>query len=140
MWAVPREGYSTYFVQKINKVDVKGFLAEMFANHLEDRAFQNERIVHRHEAHALHAVPAGLAAAGDARVHDVIRHEEIGLELAWVIELGRCMAEKGRRTHSTDQPRTAALKYSDSVSSRPLRIATESTTLKPRLSFPPGTL
>jgi GTP cyclohydrolase III len=130
-------------MHKINEVDVKRFVAEMLANHLEYRAFQNEGIVYRHKADALYAVPAGLATTSNARVHNVIRNEEVGLELDWAIILGHAAAEGKEgtgRTHSTDQPRTAALKYSDSVNSRPLRIATESTTLKPRLSFPPGTL
>ena len=50
--------------------------------------------------------------------------------------VGRSVMKELKLTHSTDQPRTAALKYSDSVSSRHL---TESTTLSPRLSLPPGT-
>ena len=71
----------TYFVHKINQVDVKRVLAEVLAKHLEDRTLENERIVHGHETDALYAVPAGLAATGDARVHDIVRNEEVGLEL-----------------------------------------------------------
>jgi len=69
-------------MHKINEVHLKRFLPEVLAKHLEDHAFQNERIVDSHHADAVHAVPVGLAAAGDARIHYVVGHEEICLELS----------------------------------------------------------
>jgi hypothetical protein len=68
-------------MQKVNEVNVKGFFPEVLANHLEDGAFQNERIIDGHHANAFHAIPARLAATGDARIHYVIGNEEICLEL-----------------------------------------------------------
>jgi hypothetical protein len=65
-------------VHKVDEVDVKKkkwFVAEVFANHLEDRAFQNERIAHGLKADALYVVPARLATPGGARIHDVVRNE-----------------------------------------------------------------
>jgi hypothetical protein len=62
-------------VHKVDEVDVKWFVAEVFANHLENRAFQNERIAHGLEADALYVVPARLATPGGARIHDVVRNE-----------------------------------------------------------------
>jgi len=62
-------------VHKVDEVDVKWFVAEVFANYLEDRAFQNERIVHGLKADALYVVPARLATPCDARIHDVVRNE-----------------------------------------------------------------
>jgi hypothetical protein len=77
-----REGENvTHFVQKINNVNVKRLLAEVLADHLEDRPFQNERVVNGHETNTLNAIPARLAAAGDARVHNVIGNEEVCLHL-----------------------------------------------------------
>ena len=59
-------------MHKVDEVDVKWFVAKVFADHLEDRAFQNERIVHGLKADALYVVPARLATPGDARIHDVV--------------------------------------------------------------------
>ena len=69
-------------MHEINEVHVKWFLPEVLAKHLEDRAFQNESIVDGHHADAVYAIPAGLAAAGDARIHYIVGHEEICLELS----------------------------------------------------------
>ncbi len=75
-------------MHKIEQVDVKWVLAEVFTDHLEDSAFEKEGIVHGHKTNALYAVPAGLAATGNARVHNVIRYEEVGLELERTLRLG----------------------------------------------------
>jgi DNA primase len=78
MWAVARarrQGYLAYFVHKVDEVNVKWVVAEMFANHLEDRALQNKRVVHGLKADALYVIPARLATPGDARIHDVVRNE-----------------------------------------------------------------
>ena len=68
-------------MQKINNVNVKRFLAEVLADHLEDRPFQNERVVNGHEADILYAIPARLPTTSDACVHNIIGNEEIGLHL-----------------------------------------------------------
>lgn len=55
---------------------------EVFAEYLEDCAFDNEHIVHGlRTTDALRAVPAGLTTAGDAGVHDIVTDEHVGLEL-----------------------------------------------------------
>ena len=84
---MPRMGGTTvtHLVQKINKVDVIRLLAEVLADHLEDCPFQNERVVNGHEADILFAIPARLATTGNARVHNVIGNEEVGLQLEWVV-------------------------------------------------------
>jgi hypothetical protein len=79
----------TYFVHEIEKVNVKRFFAEVFAHHLEDCAFQKEGIVHSHKIDTLYAVPARLATAGNARVHDVVCYEEVRLELEWTMRIGQ---------------------------------------------------
>ena len=71
----------THFVEKINNVNVKRLFAEVLADHLEDRPFQNERVVNGHETNILNAIPARLAAAGDAVVHNVIGNKEVCLHL-----------------------------------------------------------
>src|SRR5260221_10873913 len=70
-----------YFMQKVNEVNVKRFFPEVLANHLENRAFQNECIVDGHHANAFHTIPAWLATTGDAHIHYVVGNEEICLEL-----------------------------------------------------------
>jgi len=62
----------TYFMHEIEQVNIKWVLAEVFTDHLEDCAFKKEGIVHGHKTNALYAVPARLATAGNARVHNVI--------------------------------------------------------------------
>jgi hypothetical protein len=68
-------------VHKVDKINVKRFVSEVFANHLEDRAFQNERIINGHKTDTLNAEPAGMATSSDTRIHDIICNEEEGLEL-----------------------------------------------------------
>jgi len=84
-------------------------------NKLEYRAFQDGRIVGGHHTDAVHAVPAGPAAAGNARSHRVVRSEEICLEpfscAGYMSETRRGGGRgKKKRRHSTAQPRTVALK------------------------------
>jgi hypothetical protein len=62
----------TYFMHEIEQVNVKRFLPEVFTDHLEDCAFKKEGIVHGHKTNALYTVPAGLATAGNACVHNVV--------------------------------------------------------------------
>lgn len=57
----------------------------MLADHLEDRPFQDERVVNGHEADIFYAIPARLATTGDARVHNVIGNEKIGLQLESIV-------------------------------------------------------
>jgi hypothetical protein len=76
-----------YFMHEIEQVNVIRLLAEVFANHLEDRAFQEEGIVHSHKTNALYAVPTRLATTGNACIHNVIRYEEVGLELERTMRL-----------------------------------------------------
>ena len=71
----------TYFMHKIEQVNVKRIFAEVLTDHLKNRAFQKEGIVHGHKTNALYAVPAWLATTGNARVHYIVRYKEIGLEL-----------------------------------------------------------
>jgi hypothetical protein len=61
-----------YFMHEIKQVNVIRVLAEVFADHLEDCAFQEEGIVHSHKTDALYAVPTRLATTGNTRVHNVI--------------------------------------------------------------------
>ena len=59
-------------MHKIEQVDVKWVLAEVFTDHLEDGAFQNEGVIDSHKANALHAVPARLPTTSNTRVHDIV--------------------------------------------------------------------
>ena len=66
----------------MDEVDIRRFLVEVFANYLEDCAFDNERIIHGlSTTDALREVPAGLTTTGGAGVHDIVTDENVGLEL-----------------------------------------------------------
>ena len=105
-----------------------------------DGPFEHERVVDRNVAHALDAIPTRLSATRDRLVHDVVQDEEKGLQLRRGASERTSRRDARTRTSSIHHPNKAALKYSSSVNARPLKISTESTTLKPRLSLPPGTL
>ena len=75
----------------------------MLADHLEDRPFQNERVVNGHEADTFGTIPAGLAATGDARVHNIIGDEEIGLHLELVVN-GASFWHGGREADPFNSP------------------------------------
>lgn len=77
-------------VEELDEVDVGGVGAEVLLEEGVDGGLEHEGVVDGDHADTLLAVPAGLATAGDARVHDVVRDEEEGLE-----ELGH-PAEGGR--------------------------------------------
>ena len=72
---------ATHLVEQLNELHIRGMLPEVLLQKPVDRALEEERVVDRDEADALGAVPARLAAAGDARVHHVVRDEEERLEL-----------------------------------------------------------
>jgi hypothetical protein len=89
----------TYFMHEIEQVNIKWVLAEVFTDHSEDCAFQKEGIVHGHKTNALYAVPARLATTGNARIHNVIRYEEVGLELERTMRL-----DSGEKDGERDSP------------------------------------
>ena len=70
-----------YFANKVDEVSEERFLAEVFTDHLEDPAPHGERVVDSIESDSLYAVPAGPATTGDARVLDIVRDMDMGLEL-----------------------------------------------------------
>jgi hypothetical protein len=63
-----------YFMKEINEINVKRFVAEVFADHLEDPALQDESVVYSLESNSLCAVPAGLTTPGGARIFDIVRN------------------------------------------------------------------
>jgi hypothetical protein len=70
---------------------------EVLTNHLENCAFQKESIIHSHKTNALYTVLAMLATMGNARVHDVIRYEEVCLKLERTMRMDS--GEKGGERH-----------------------------------------
>jgi hypothetical protein len=86
-------------MHEIKQVNIKWVLAEVFTNRSEDSAFQKEGIVHGHKTNALYAVPARLATTGNARIHNVIRYEEVGLELERTMRL-----DSGEKDGERDSP------------------------------------
>lgn len=73
---------TTHVVEELQEMDVIGLGAEMLLEEEVDGALEHERVVDRDVIHALHAEPAGLAAAGDGLVHHVVRHKEERLQLS----------------------------------------------------------
>ena len=59
-------GWETYVVEELDEVDVSGVLAEVLLEEPVDGGLEQEGIVNCNETDALVAVPARLAAAGDA--------------------------------------------------------------------------
>jgi len=70
-----------YFANKVDQVSEEWFFAEVFANHLEDPASHDERVVDSLKSDSLYAVPAGPAITGGARVLDIVRNVQMGLDL-----------------------------------------------------------
>ncbi|KND93990.1 hypothetical protein TOPH_01615 [Tolypocladium ophioglossoides CBS 100239] len=66
--------------EELDEVDVGGVGAEELLEEDVDGRLEDEGVVDGDHADAVLAVPAGLAAAGDAAVHDVVRDEKEGLE------------------------------------------------------------
>lgn len=67
-------------MEELHKVDVRGVRTEMFLENDVDTGFQHESVVDCDHAHALLAVPTGLATSSDGAVHDVVTNEEEGLQ------------------------------------------------------------
>lgn len=67
-------------VEELDNVDVGRVAAEVFPEEHVDARLEDEGVVDGDHADALLAVPAGLAATGDAPIHHVVRYEEEGLQ------------------------------------------------------------
>lgn len=98
-------GLPARLVEELNEVNVGGVGAEALLQDEVDAGLEHEGVVDGDQANALVAVPAGLAAAGDRAVHDIIADQEEGLEQlsepaqdAQVLELliGQGLAQEGK--------------------------------------------
>lgn len=67
-------------VEELEHVGVGGVGAEVLLEEDVEGHFEHEGVVDGDGADARFAVPAGLAAARDGGVHDVVRDEEEGLQ------------------------------------------------------------
>lgn len=67
-------------VEELDQVNVGGVGAEALLEDEVDGCFEHEGIVDGNETNTLLAVPAGLTTTGDGAVHNVIAHQEEGLE------------------------------------------------------------
>lgn len=67
-------------VEEFEELGVVGVGVEVLFKEDVDGGFEHEGVVDGDHAHFRELVPAGLAAAGLRRVHDVVRDEEEGLE------------------------------------------------------------
>jgi hypothetical protein len=73
-------GLESDFLEELNEVDVRGVTAEVLLEQDEDGGLEHEGVVDGDHADVGREVPAGLAAAGLGRVHDVVGDEEEGLQ------------------------------------------------------------
>lgn len=73
-------GLEGRLVEELDELDVAGVVAEELLEDHVDARLEDEGVVDGDHADSFLAVPAGLAAAGDAAVHDVVGDEEEGLE------------------------------------------------------------
>ena len=67
-------------MEQFDEIDVAFVLAEVLLEEDEDGGLEHEGVVDGDHADLGLEVPAGLAAAGLGRVHDVVRDQEEGLE------------------------------------------------------------
>lgn len=76
----------SYLQEKLEQTDVVLFLPKVAPQKVIDRGFQHERVVDGVVVHAFDAEPARLRTAGERLVHNVIRDEEVSLELLLSVE------------------------------------------------------
>ena len=69
------------FVYKLEQVDVVRLVSKMLAHKLENGPFQQERIVDGIKTHALDAMPRLFPMARRNLVHDIIRNQEVRVQL-----------------------------------------------------------
>lgn len=68
------------FVEELDQVNVGGVAAEVFLEDKVDGRFEHEGVVDRYHTHTWLSVPARLPAASYAGIHDIVAHEEEGLQ------------------------------------------------------------
>lgn len=73
-------GLEASLVEKVDEIDVGGVRAEVLPEEDVNGSLKDDGVVDGNHADTLVTVPAGLAAAGDAAVHDIVGDEEEGLE------------------------------------------------------------
>jgi hypothetical protein len=73
-------GLESDFLEELDEVDVRGVAAEVLLEQDEDGGLEHESVVDGDHTDVGGEVPAGLAAAGLGRVHDVVGDEEEGLQ------------------------------------------------------------
>lgn len=95
--------------------------------------FLDSRRIRNREKGTYYSVPTWLTSPCYGVITDIVPDEETCLEL---LVSSPPYSEDCWLTSSTDHPRMAALKYSSSVNSDPLRISAVSQTDNPRFNFP----
>lgn len=78
-------------MEKLDDIDVVWFRSEMFFEQPVNGSFEHESIIDRDQSDSFVAVPTRLTTTSYARIHDVVRNEEEGLELWSVIGASRIM-------------------------------------------------
>ena len=71
----------TGFVYKLEQVDVARLISKVLTHKLENGPFQQERIVDGLEPHALDAMPRLFPVTYCNLVHEIIRDQEVGVQL-----------------------------------------------------------
>lgn len=71
----------TYFVEQLDKVQVRRVGTEVLLQQPVDGGLEEERVVNGDKTDALVSVPTWLSSPRDARVHEVVGHEEECLQL-----------------------------------------------------------
>ena len=129
-------------MEELEEMNVIALLPEIVLDEMVNGRLEHERVVYSDEPDFRFLVPAWLSSAGERSIHNIIRNEEEGLQLCDLQNRTADYPVDGgeKLTSSTHQPRMAAFSYSSSVKVPPLRTSNESTTERPLLSFPPGTL
>ena len=69
------------FVYQLEQVDVVRLISKVLAHKLENGPFHKERIVDGLKPHALDTMPGRFSVTHLNLVHDIIRYQEVGVEL-----------------------------------------------------------
>lgn len=78
-------------MEKLDDIDVVWFRSEMFLEQPVNGSLEHESIIDRDQSDFFVTVPTRLTTTSYARIHDVVRNEEEGLELWSVIGASRIM-------------------------------------------------
>jgi len=108
----------------------------VLAYKLENSPFQQQHIIDGIKPYALDTMPGPFPMTRRNIVHDIIRNQEVRVQLRASCHEKRIEVQGPGLTNTTAHPRIAAFSYSESSNSLPLNVSAVSTTRRPVLYLP----